>query len=109
MAFQPIMDLHSGRPFAYEALVRGVDGQSADTVLSWVDDAHRYRFDQACRVKAIELASRLGLAALPQCRSAAVPPQHQFLAQRGVPCRNLYSRHHGGGQGIPFSARPHHV
>ena len=23
MAFQPIMDLHSGRPFAYEALVRG--------------------------------------------------------------------------------------
>ena len=68
MAFQPIMDLHSGRPFAYEALVRGVDGQSAATVLSWVDDAHRYRFDQACRVKAIELASRLGLAALPQCR-----------------------------------------
>ena len=71
MAFQPIMDLHSGRPFAYEALVRGVDGQSADTVLSWVDDAHRYRFDQACRVKAIELASRLGLAALPQCPSAS--------------------------------------
>lgn len=68
MAFQPIMDLELGRPFAYEALVRGVSGESAATVLSWVDDTNRYRFDQACRVKAIELASRLGLAALPECR-----------------------------------------
>lgn len=68
MAFQPIMDLELERPFGYEALVRGVDGQSAATVLSWVDDAHRYRFDQACRVKAIELASRLGLTDLPGCR-----------------------------------------
>lgn len=68
MAFQPIMDLELDRPFAYEALVRGVDGESAGTVLSWVDDSNRYRFDQACRVKAIELASRLGLASMPGCR-----------------------------------------
>ena len=68
MAFQPIMDLELGRPFAYEALVRGTQGEPAGTVLSWVDDSNRYRFDQACRVKAIELASRLGLAALPDCR-----------------------------------------
>ena len=68
MAFQPIMDMETGRPFAYEALVRGVNGESAASVLSWVDDGNRYRFDQACRVKAIELASRLGLAALPDCR-----------------------------------------
>ena len=27
MAFQPIMDLEVDRPFAYEALVRGVDGE----------------------------------------------------------------------------------
>lgn len=68
MAFQPIMDLELERPFAYEALVRGVDGEPAGTVLSWVDDTNRYRFDQACRVKAIELASRLGLASLPDCK-----------------------------------------
>ena len=74
MAFQPIMDLELDRPFAYEALGMscitpcGVDGESAGTVLSWVDDTNRYRFDQACRVKAIELASRLGLASLPDCR-----------------------------------------
>lgn len=68
MAFQPIMDLELDRPFGYEALVRGVNGESAATVLAWVDDTNRYRFDQACRVKAVELASRLGLAALPDCR-----------------------------------------
>ena len=72
MAFQPIMDLELDRPSAYEALVRGVDGESAGAVLSWVDDTNRYRFDQACRVKAIELASRLGLASLPDCRSASI-------------------------------------
>lgn len=68
MAFQPIMDLDTNRPAAYEALVRGMDGESAATVLSWVDDSNRYRFDQACRVKAIELSSRLGLPGLPDCR-----------------------------------------
>ncbi len=68
MAFQPIMDMERERLFGYEALVRGVNGESAATVLSWVNDTHRYRFDQACRVKAIELASRLGLTDLPDCR-----------------------------------------
>lgn len=68
MAFQPIMDLRRGRPFAYEALVRGPQGESAATILAKVDDENRYRFDQACRVKAIELAARLGLSSLPDCR-----------------------------------------
>jgi EAL domain-containing protein (putative c-di-GMP-specific phosphodiesterase class I) len=68
MAFQPIVDVELERPFAYEALVRGIDGEGAATVLSWVDDSNRYRFDQACRVKAIQLATSLGLAALPDCR-----------------------------------------
>ena len=71
MAFQPIMDLVEERPFAYEALVRGVNGESAATVLGWVDDSNRYRFDQACRVKAIELAARLHLAAEKACVSSS--------------------------------------
>ena len=41
--------------------MRGVDGESAGTVLSWVDDTNRYRFDQACRVKAIKGAKELGM------------------------------------------------
>lgn len=61
MAFQPIVDTESGLPFAYEALVRGLDGSGAWGVLSQVTDANRYAFDQACRVKAIETAMAAGL------------------------------------------------
>lgn len=56
MAFHPIVDLNQRRIWGYEALVRGAHGQGAGTVLSAVTDANRYVFDQACRVKAIELA-----------------------------------------------------
>lgn len=59
MAFQPILDVRSGEIFAYEALVRGVDGQSAGEILAGVDSDMIYKFDQACRVKAIELAGAL--------------------------------------------------
>ena len=61
MAFQPIVDVPAGKIWGYEALVRGVAGQGAYEVLSQVNDQNRYAFDQACRVKAIELAaSRIG-------------------------------------------------
>ncbi len=61
MAFQPIMDTATGKPFAYEALVRGVQGQPAATILAQVTDANRYAFDQQCRVKAIRVAAAAGL------------------------------------------------
>jgi EAL domain-containing protein (putative c-di-GMP-specific phosphodiesterase class I) len=63
MAFQPIVDLERGEIFAYEALARGPNGEPAGEVFKHVDDDNRYRFDQTCRVKAIELAARLGLTA----------------------------------------------
>jgi EAL domain-containing protein (putative c-di-GMP-specific phosphodiesterase class I) len=68
MAFQPIFNVRSGTAYAYEALVRGVNGESAASILAKVDDGNRYRFDQACRVKAIELAAGLGLLAIPDCK-----------------------------------------
>lgn len=61
MAFQPIVDVTGQAIFAYEALVRGPEGQGAYSVLSQVGDGNRYAFDQQCRVKAIELATALGL------------------------------------------------
>ena len=61
MAFQPFVEVESDRVFGYEALVRGVNQESAFEILSKVNDHNRYRFDQACRVKAIHLASELGL------------------------------------------------
>ena len=59
MAFQPIYDADAGRVWGYEALVRGRSGEGAYEVLSKVSPDQLYRFDQDCRVKAIELASRL--------------------------------------------------
>ena len=61
MAFQPIVDLQQHRIDAYEALVRGVNGEEAADMLQWATGNNLYAFDQACRVKAIELAAGLGI------------------------------------------------
>ncbi len=60
MAFQPILDIGSRTVFAYEALVRGPEGEPALSVLGQVDADNRYSFDQSCRMQAIQWASRLG-------------------------------------------------
>ncbi len=62
MAFQPILNVRTGRVFAQEALVRGADGAGAADILAHVTEANRYAFDQLCRTTAIELAATLGLA-----------------------------------------------
>jgi EAL domain-containing protein (putative c-di-GMP-specific phosphodiesterase class I) len=59
MAFHPIVDVSAGVVWGYEALVRGTGGEGAASVLAHVNDTNRYAFDQACRVKAIELAGAL--------------------------------------------------
>lgn len=64
MAFQPIVDLRQRTVFAYEALVRGPHGEPAASVFSHVNDRNRYRFDQACRVRAIQLAAELRVPCL---------------------------------------------
>lgn len=61
MAFQPIVDIVAERIDAYEALVRGPNGEGAGEVLARVTADNLYAFDQACRVRALELAGRLGL------------------------------------------------
>lgn len=61
MAFQPIVDVETGRPFAFEALVRGANGNSAGEVLASVTPEDRYAFDQQCRVAAIRGAVQAGI------------------------------------------------
>ena len=39
----------------------GLNGESAVHILDQVNENNRYRFDQACRINAIRLASRLGM------------------------------------------------
>lgn len=60
-AFQPIVDAASRTVLSYEALVRGPNGEPAPSILAKVNDGNRYRFDQACRVKALTLAAQLGM------------------------------------------------
>jgi len=61
MAFQPIVNTTTGEIFAFEALVRGPDGEGAGSVFQSVNPSNQYRFDQCCRVKAIKLAAQLGI------------------------------------------------
>ena len=62
MAFQPIIDVEARCVYAYEALVRGIRNEPASVILSHVTEENRYAFDQSCRVKALTLATKLGLA-----------------------------------------------
>ena len=56
-AFQPIVDVTTNKLFAYEALVRGTAAGGDGSVLSAIEAANRYAFDQQWRLKATELAS----------------------------------------------------
>ncbi|MFM7600955.1 MAG: EAL domain-containing protein [Pseudanabaena sp.] len=61
MAFQPIVDTTSKKIFAQEALLRGTNEEPAGKILGYINDANRYRFDQACRVKAVQLGADLNI------------------------------------------------
>lgn len=61
MAFQPIVDRATRSIYAYEALVRGENGEGAGAVIARVTPDLLYRFDQTCRVRAITTAAALGL------------------------------------------------
>ncbi|HUX82733.1 MAG TPA: EAL domain-containing protein [Halothiobacillus sp.] len=64
MAFQPIVNTTTQKIFAHEALVRGMNNESAGQVFEQVNDTNRYRFDQSCRTKAIKLAAELSMESL---------------------------------------------
>lgn len=98
IAFQPIVDMQTRSIFAREALVRGVDGAGAGQVLAQVDAENRYAFDQACRIKAIEWSSQLGMTesvSINFMPNAVYQPEvclRTILAtmQRlGVPCERI--------------------
>jgi EAL domain-containing protein (putative c-di-GMP-specific phosphodiesterase class I) len=61
MAFQPIVDISTKSIYGYEALVRGLNNEGASSILSQLNDSNRYQFDQAIRVKAIDLAKKLDM------------------------------------------------
>lgn len=64
MAFQPIINTKTHATFGYEALVRGMNNESAFSIIEQVNDDNRYLFDQQCRIKAISLAAKLNLSSM---------------------------------------------
>ncbi len=102
MAFQPILDLSTARVWGYEALVRGTQGEPAGAILSQVNDETRYRFDQAARVKAIELAGSL----FPVDEDVRL---HQLHAERGLRTECLHPRVPRGGEAGRLLVPPDHV
>ena len=64
MAFQPIVNVKTKQTFGYEALVRGLNNESAYSIIEKVNDSNRYLFDQLCRVTAIALAAKLKLESM---------------------------------------------
>ncbi len=63
IAFQPIVNLPARQVFAQEALVRGIHNESAGSIFAQIRPDQLYRFDQTCRIKAIEWAAYLELDA----------------------------------------------
>lgn len=60
-AYQPIVDADARSVFAYEALVRGVNGEPAASVFAALSGGDLHAFDRDARIGAIRLASRLRL------------------------------------------------
>ncbi|CAN5144388.1 hypothetical protein BH11PSE10_BH11PSE10_07250 [soil metagenome] len=84
MAFQPIVKASNRTVFAYEALVRGLGGESASTVLARVTRRNRYAFDQSCRRTAIDLAARLGIVERGVCLSINFIPGAMYEPENCV-------------------------
>lgn len=59
-AYQPIVDGRSGKTRGLEAFLRGVSGESARSIIDKVRPENQFAFDQACRIRAIEMG--VGLA-----------------------------------------------
>ena len=58
-AFQPIIDISSSRVIAHEALIRGLAGEAADSVLAGFAGDELLKLDHEARITAIRLASSL--------------------------------------------------
>ncbi|MFU8876529.1 MAG: EAL domain-containing protein [Wenzhouxiangellaceae bacterium] len=56
-AFQPIVRMSDRRVLGHEALVRGLRGESAGQVIEAISTHNRYCFDQACRMRALQVAA----------------------------------------------------
>jgi len=79
-AFQPIVSMDSLQIIGHEALVRGLDGASAASVISAIAPDNQYGFDQACRIRALEMAARLSVDGNIHLNCSAIDPDNLPLS-----------------------------
>lgn len=84
IAFQPIFDMRDGSVLAYEALVRGPNGEPAASVLGRVDGDERFAFEHHLRLAAIRKASALGLAETSAALTLNVTPSIIGYPEQGL-------------------------
>ena len=82
VAFQPIFDVKTRQVRAYEALVRGPNGESAASILQSITDENRHRFEQRVRVLAIEKAAVLGIVRTQAALCVNINPSAVIEAER---------------------------
>lgn len=61
-AYQPIIDVDKGAIFSYEALIRGLNRESAEQVLAQITADKMHAFDEQSRNLAVRIAAGLGLS-----------------------------------------------
>lgn len=59
--YQPLVSGQNQATLGHEALVRGLNGESAHEIIAGVHPDNLFFFDQACRMRAIQDAGRAGL------------------------------------------------
>ncbi|MFU8833499.1 MAG: EAL domain-containing protein, partial [Wenzhouxiangella sp.] len=79
-AFQPVVHLRTGRIIGYEALVRGRSGEPASSIIANVRADNLGFFDQACRSRAIQDASELGMGSDLFLNCTQVSPENLLLS-----------------------------
>lgn len=97
-AFQPIVDVRSGIIISYEALVRGVNNESAYYILQQINQSDKHDFDEQLRISAIQLATQLGidcslnlnmLSGSPELSASALESTLTMAEQRGISPEHL--------------------
>lgn len=79
-AFQPLVEIESLETIGHEALVRGLSGESAASVIDAIRPENRYYFDQACRMRALKAAARRGIDFALHLNCSQVSPDNLALS-----------------------------
>ncbi|MGE0487125.1 MAG: EAL domain-containing protein [Gammaproteobacteria bacterium] len=97
-AFQPIVDIDACTVFSYEALLRGIHGESAGAILGRLDEAQIHALDEHGRQRAVELSvalgnpARLNLNFMPSAITdshAAIDQTFDAAARAGLPSARI--------------------